>query len=88
MTADFESAQLKTVGVIAELVGEPLHRIEYAIRSRGIKPRAVAGNARVFDAPAVDQIRAALRDIADRKAAGHSDPTRDTPPVLSVVRGD
>ena len=39
---------LLTVGVIAHRLSVPVHRVEYAIRSRNIRPRGRAGNARVF----------------------------------------
>jgi hypothetical protein len=59
-----------TVGVIARLLNKPLHRVEYAIRSRGISPDAVAGNARVFDEDAVEKIAAALHEIDNRREGG------------------
>ena len=37
-----------TVGEIARRVGKPLHRVEYVIRARQIRPIGRAGNARVF----------------------------------------
>jgi DNA-binding transcriptional MerR regulator len=37
-----------TVGEIARRLGVPLHRVEYLIRARGIRPASRAGNARVF----------------------------------------
>jgi hypothetical protein len=36
-----------TTGAIAAKVGELVHRVEYIIRSRGIRPSGRAGNARV-----------------------------------------
>ncbi len=32
-----ESGQMLTIGVIANRLSEPVHRIEYIIRSRGIE---------------------------------------------------
>jgi hypothetical protein len=61
---------LATVGEIARRIDEPLHRIEYVIRSRGIRPAAVAGNVRVFDEAAVERIAAALRGIERRREGG------------------
>lgn len=43
-----ETETLLTVGEIARRLAEPLHRIEYIIRSRGVAPRGWAGHARVF----------------------------------------
>src|SRR5580765_1941772 len=41
--------RLLTVGEIARLANSDVHRVEYYIRSRGIQPLGMAGNARVFD---------------------------------------
>jgi hypothetical protein len=59
-----------TVGAIARGLNRPLHRVEYAIRSRGIVPSALAGHARVFDADGVEQIAAALNEIDNRRKGG------------------
>ncbi len=57
-----------TVGEIARQLNEPVHRVQYAIKTRGIEPEAVAGNLRIFPPEAVEQVAAILRDI-DRQAA-------------------
>jgi hypothetical protein len=57
-----------TIGAIARELHEPLHRVSYVIRTRGIEPEAVAGHIRVFPPEAVERIAAILRDI-DRQAA-------------------
>ena len=54
---------LPTIGVIAQKLGEPLHRVEYVIKSRGIKPVGFAGNARIFSDAAVDRISSELQRI-------------------------
>ena len=54
---------LPTLGVIAAELGAPLHRVAYAIRSRGIRPTARAGRLRLYDAAAVERIRVALAEI-------------------------
>ncbi len=54
---------MPTVGEIARRLGEPIHRIEYCIRSRRIRPSGVAGNARVFTDQDVERIAAELRHI-------------------------
>jgi hypothetical protein len=56
-----------TVGRIVQHLNEPLHRVEYAIRSRGIEPSGVAGNARVFDDAQVEQIANALKAMDSRR---------------------
>ena len=60
--------RLRTPGVIAAELGEPLHRIVYVLRTRPhIKPAARAGRLRLFDADAVAMIRHALNAIDARK---------------------
>ncbi|MFG0243211.1 MAG: hypothetical protein ACF8R9_10550 [Phycisphaerales bacterium JB054] len=49
-----------TIGVIAQRVKQPLHRVEYFLRSNAVRPIGRAGNARVFDEGVVEQVRAAL----------------------------
>jgi hypothetical protein len=56
-----------TIGVIARQLDEPLHRVDYAIRTRAIEPEAIAGNLRIFPLEAVEQVAEILRDI-DRQA--------------------
>jgi hypothetical protein len=55
--------KLLTVGVIAQKIRRPIHRVEYIIRVRGIRPIGRAGNARVFSKAAVDQIRSELHQV-------------------------
>jgi hypothetical protein len=56
-----------TVGRICTQLNEPLHRVEYAIKSRGIEPVGTAGNARVFEADQVEVIASALREMDARR---------------------
>ena len=56
-----------TVGQIAHRLNEPLHRIEYAIKSRDIQPVAIAGHIRVFEEEDLDRIAAALLDMDSRR---------------------
>ena len=63
--------QSNTVGVIAERLGCPVHRIEYLIRSRNIRPRSWAGHARVFTEEAVQQIEAELQRLNRAKETDH-----------------
>lgn len=51
---------LRTPGQIAKLLGVPLHRVQYAILSRGIKESSRAGQLRLFGLDAVEQIAEAL----------------------------
>jgi hypothetical protein len=57
-----------TIGAIARELGEPIHRVQYAIRTRAIEPEAIAANLRIFPPEAVEQVAEILRDI-DRQAA-------------------
>ena len=52
-----------TVGQIARRLKEPLHRIEYVIRTRDIQPVSRAGNVRVFSDADVTYIASELRRI-------------------------
>ncbi len=54
---------LMTIGQIARLLQQPVHRIAYVIRSRQIRESARAGHFRVFDLSAVGRIRQELAAI-------------------------
>jgi hypothetical protein len=56
-----------TIGAIARELGEPVHRVQYAVKTRGIEPEYMAGNLRVFGLDAVDRIADVLRQI-DRQS--------------------
>ena len=56
-----------TVGEIARRLNQPLHRVEYVIRARGIRAVGVAGNARVFSDAAVDRIESELRRMDEER---------------------
>ena len=58
---------MPTVGEIARRLGQPVHRVEYLIRSRQIRPSGRAGNCRVFAEEDVSRISAELRQIDSRK---------------------
>ena len=58
---------IASVGEIAERCSVPIHRAEYVIRSRGIEPVLVAGGRRLFDEPAIEQIRSELRRIESER---------------------
>jgi hypothetical protein len=56
-----------TVEEIARRLGQPVHRVEYVIRSRRLRPASRAGIARVFAEADVERIAAILREIDSRK---------------------
>ena len=58
--------QLYTIGQAAEKLGVPVHRIRYAVDSRGIKHDATAGRYRLFGAAQMRQIEAALAETERR----------------------
>ena len=50
--------RLRTPGVIAQELGEPLSRVQYVLRTRHhIKPAALAGRLRLYDRQAVAMVR-------------------------------
>lgn len=63
--------RLKTPGVLAEELHQPLHRVLYVLRTRkGIRPVATAGRLRLYDRDAVQALRAELAAIERRQARG------------------
>ena len=57
-----------TIGAIARGLGEPIHRVQYAVKTRGIEPESVAGNLRIFPPESLEHIAEILRGI-DHQAA-------------------
>jgi hypothetical protein len=56
-----QEPQLITVGVIADTLHVPLHRVLYALRTRkNIQPAARAGIIRLYRRESVEQVRQAL----------------------------
>ena len=56
-----------TVGQIADKLDVPLHRVTYVIRARAIEPAADAGQYRLFDQRALQQIQVELATISARR---------------------
>lgn len=68
---EIEPPKLVTVGVIAAELGMPVERVCRVLRVRPhIKPRAYAGNTRLFDNAAIRQVRHELNAIDVRRAVG------------------
>lgn len=60
--------RLVTVGVIASELGVPVDRVCRILRTRShIKPRAYAGNVRLFDNAAIAQVRHEVNAIDARQ---------------------
>jgi hypothetical protein len=60
-----------TIGAIARELGEPIHRVQYAIRTRGIEPECVAGNIRVFGDDAIERVAGILHEINGQRLPMH-----------------
>jgi hypothetical protein len=68
-----EPTRALTVGEIAARLGQPVHRIEYIIDSRGLRPTAWAGHARIFSEADVTYIEQVLRRIAAERQGDRHD---------------
>lgn len=64
--------QLRTAGIIADELGEPLPRVLYVLRKRSqdIKPIGRAGVLRLYDRNAVEMVRNELQAIDRRQGVG------------------
>ena len=60
----------RTAGWIAMELLVPIHRVQYIIRTRGIRPIAKAGNTGIYDREAVARIRHEINAIEARRAGG------------------
>ena len=68
-TAD--APQLRTPGVLAELLAVPLHRVDYILRTRPhIRPTARAGRLRLYDNEALAMLRHELNVIDAHRPGG------------------
>jgi len=66
-------SQLRTPGVIAAELDQPIGRVQYVLRKLGIKPIGRAGTLRLFDHCAVELVRAEIeRSTANRKTVCHA----------------
>ena len=63
-------AQALTVGMIAERLGCPVHKIQYILKARRISPSQRVGPLRLFDEEHVAQIGEELKRVEERKAVG------------------
>jgi DNA-binding transcriptional MerR regulator len=59
--------RVATVGEVATLLGVPLHRVDYAIRSRGIVATVTAGGRRLYGDDAIEVIAKVLGQITERR---------------------
>lgn len=64
----FIPPRLITPGVIAETLSVPLHRVLHVLRSREhIRPRARAGNLRLYGQESIGAVRQELMAIDSRR---------------------
>jgi hypothetical protein len=65
-----QTVKLNTVGVLAQKLNQPVHRVQYLLRTRKhIAPVAIAGRSRLYTEQTVAQLRHELNAIDAR--AGH-----------------
>ena len=62
-----DEPRLWTAGRIAEHLGVAVHRVQYIVSSRRIRPAARAARLRLFDRDAVDRIADELHAIDARR---------------------
>ena len=48
-----------TISEIARLLGQPWYKVDYVVKSRGIKPVLRAGGVRIFSPEALNEVEAA-----------------------------
>lgn len=66
----YATPRLPTIGEIARRHNVPLHRVEYVISARKIRPRGRAGNALVYSEKDVEIVGEELNRISrERKTA-------------------
>lgn len=56
--------RLATLPMLADHLGEPLHRLEYVVRTRSIEPRVRLMATRMYHRDQLPDIRAALAETA------------------------
>lgn len=88
MSTNDTSKKLYTMGSVAATLGEPIHRVEYVVRTRGIEGYGLAGSQRIFGTEHVEQVAAGLREVDATKAKGgrrgHNDPPKTPKSVTSA----
>ena len=52
--------RLLTLGELSRRLGTPVHRVRYLLDARGLKPKAKAGNAWVYDEQVYERLRVEL----------------------------
>jgi hypothetical protein len=71
-----DTHRLRTPGVIATELDAPLSRVLYVLRTRNINPIGRAGCLRLYDRPAVEAVRVALREMDQRQATTSKEESR------------
>jgi len=66
--AEDSAPRFRTPGVLATILGEPLHRVLYVLRTRlHIRPAARAGRLRLYDRDSLALIRHELNAMDARR---------------------
>lgn len=64
---DTEQTNLASVGDIGRKLNVPAHRVDYVIKSRGVRPVARIGGWRVFDRDGAERITRGVAEIERRR---------------------
>lgn len=62
------SPQVVSLGDIARRLGEPIHRIDYVVRTRNIVPALRVGGRRFYSEATVQHVASEIRQIEAEKA--------------------
>jgi hypothetical protein len=57
------SAQIVSLGEIARRLDVPIHRVEYVIRTRSVKPTLIAGGRHFYSEGSVQRIGSEIKRI-------------------------
>lgn len=66
------TSQFASLGEIARRIDEPIHRVEYVIRTRKIAPLLVAGGRNFYSEAAVQRIASEIRRIDEDRGGDHA----------------
>lgn len=61
---------ISSLGEIARSLNEPLHRVDYVVRTRNIEPLIVAGGRNFYSEASVQRIKSELRRIDQQRDGG------------------
>ncbi len=67
------SSPIASLGEIVRQLDKPIHRVEYVIRSRKIKPAVVAGGRHFYSEAQVQRIGSEIRRIDEEKGVANGE---------------